>query len=90
MTSVAISPKFQVVIPKSVREALKLRPGQRMDVRLDASGAVVFEPELDIRSARGLFPGMSSHVPNDPEDATWPGGCEPLHGLSLTPDEPVP
>ncbi len=38
MTSVAISPKFQIVIPKAVREALKLRPGQRVEVRLDGEG----------------------------------------------------
>lgn len=72
MTSVAISPKFQVVIPKTVREALKLRPGQRLEVRLDsASGTVVLEPELDIRAARGFLkpvPGEDvTHIANDPE-----------------------
>lgn len=32
MQTVTVSPKFQVVIPKSVRETLHLRPGQKMQV----------------------------------------------------------
>lgn len=78
MTSVAISPKFQVVIPKAVREVLKLRPGQRVDVRLDGQGRAVLEPEIDIMSLRGICPGMNTDVPNDPEGPEWPGGCDPV------------
>lgn len=72
MTSVAISPKFQIVIPKAIRAVLNLRPGQRMEVRLDASGRVFLEPELDMRSARGFLEPISgvdvTDVPNDPDD----------------------
>lgn len=32
MEKVTISPKFQLVIPRSVRERLNLRPGQRIKV----------------------------------------------------------
>jgi len=30
MQTVKVSPKFQVVIPKELRERLKLQPGQRL------------------------------------------------------------
>jgi AbrB family looped-hinge helix DNA binding protein len=82
MTTVAISPKFQIVIPKAVREALKLRPGQRVEVRLDGAGRVLVEPELDIRSARGFLKPIAgvdvTDLPPDPEGPEWPGGCDPL------------
>ena len=82
MTSVAISPKFQIVIPKAVRDVLKLVPGQRVDVRLDGIGRVLIEPELDIRSARGFLKPIAgvdvSDIPNDPESADWPDGCDPM------------
>ncbi|MFB0506373.1 MAG: AbrB/MazE/SpoVT family DNA-binding domain-containing protein, partial [Thermodesulfobacteriota bacterium] len=32
METVTISPKYQIVIPRKVREALKLRPGIKVQV----------------------------------------------------------
>ena len=82
MTSVAISPKFQVVIPRAVRQQLNLKAGQRVHVRANEAGQVVIEPELDIMSLRGILkpiPGVDiTHVENDPEGPNWPGGCDPL------------
>lgn len=76
MTSVALSPKFQIVIPKAIREELKLVAGQRLEMRLDSLGNLILEPELDIRTARGflpLIPGIDvSDIQNDPEDLDWP------------------
>ena len=34
METVTISPKFQVVIPKAIRDRLKLRPGQKVQAIL--------------------------------------------------------
>ena len=82
MTSVAISPKFQVVIPRAVRQKLKLKVGQRVHVRANEAGQVVIEPELDIMSLHGILkpiPGVDiTHVENDPEGPDGPGGCDPL------------
>lgn len=72
MTSVAISPKFQIVIPKAVREVLKLVPGQRIEVLLDKEGRAYLEPLLDIRSAKGFLkpiPGVDlTDIPDEMED----------------------
>ena len=85
MTSVAISPKFQVVIPRAVRQQLNLKAGQRVHVRANEAGQVVIEPELDIMSLRGILkpiPGVDiTNVENDPEGPDWPGGCDPLPGV---------
>jgi len=77
MTSVAVSPKFQVVIPKEVRKQLNIQPGQRVDMRVEGLH-IVLEPELPMSALRGLCPGIDTSVPNDPEGTTWPGGCDPL------------
>ena len=72
MTSVAISPKFQIVIPKSVRQALKLRPGQRVEVSLDGQGRLLVEPEPDVLALRGFLPPLPdidvAEISNDPEE----------------------
>ena len=82
MTSVAISTKFQVVIPRAVRQQLNLKAGQRVHVRANEAGQVVIEPELDIMSLRGILkpvPGVDiTHVENDPEGLDCPGGCDSL------------
>ncbi len=50
METVTISPKYQVVIPKSVREQLKLVPGQTVQV-IAYGDRIEFLP---VRSAKEL------------------------------------
>ena len=64
MSSVALSPKFQVVIPKDIRRALNLVSGQRMEVQLNGN-KVEFTPEKTIASLRGRWPGMDTRVVRD-------------------------
>jgi AbrB family looped-hinge helix DNA binding protein len=59
MNSVAISPKYQVVIPKSVRELLHLVPGQRVQV-IPYEGRVEMVPERNIAEMRGFLKGMNT------------------------------
>ncbi len=59
MQTVTVSPKFQVVIPKSVRESLHLRPGQKMQV-IEYEGRVEFIPERNISELRGFLKGMNT------------------------------
>ncbi len=84
MTSVSLSPKFQIVIPKEVRALFNLVPGQQMQVRA-VDGHIEVVPELPMSAARGMFPGIDTDVPNDPEGPTWPGGCDPLPEPFWTP-----
>lgn len=57
MHTVTVSPKYQIVIPKPVRAALKLRPGQRVQVIL-YDGRVELVPERDIEELRGFVKGI--------------------------------
>ena len=59
MQTVTVSPKFQVVIPKSVRESLHLRPGQKMQV-IEYEGRVEFIPERNISELRGFLKGINT------------------------------
>jgi AbrB family looped-hinge helix DNA binding protein len=59
MQSVTVSPKFQIVIPKAVREALHLRPGQRMQV-MEYAGRIELVPERDIKELRGFLKGLNT------------------------------
>jgi AbrB family looped-hinge helix DNA binding protein len=59
MHAVTVSPKFQVVIPRTVRDNLQLRPGQRMQV-IEYSGRVEFIPERDIADLRGFVKGINT------------------------------
>ena len=64
MNTVAVSPKFQVVIPKEIRRALNLVSGQRMAVQLN-DGKVEFIPEKTMASLRGRWPGLDTRVVRD-------------------------
>ena len=57
MQSVSVSPKYQVVIPKAVRKALNLRPGQKLQV-IEYAGRIELIPERDIKELRGFLKGI--------------------------------
>lgn len=59
MHTVTVSPKFQVVIPKEIRKALNLRPGQRMQV-VEHEGRIEFIPERDLKELRGFLKGINT------------------------------
>ena len=62
--TVTISPKFQVVIPKSVRDALRLVPGQQVQV-VAYDNRVELIPVRPARELRGCLRGISTDVPRE-------------------------
>ena len=64
MAPVTLSPKFQVVIPRRVREVLNWRPGQKLQA-LVIGDAVQFIPVRSMRSMRGFAPGIDTTVERD-------------------------
>lgn len=58
MTSVTVSPKYQVVIPAEVRERLKLKPGQKVAV-IEKDGVVHLIPIKPLKGLKGSMPGVS-------------------------------
>jgi AbrB family looped-hinge helix DNA binding protein len=59
MATTTISPKYQVVIPKDVREKLNLKSGQKMTVVVKGE-MVYLIPEKPVESFKGFLKGMSA------------------------------
>jgi len=59
MQTVTVSPKFQVVIPRPVRDNLHLRPGQKMVV-VEYEGRIELIPQRDIAELEGFLPGIDT------------------------------
>jgi len=64
METVKVSPKFQVVIPRKVRQALGIRPGQKIQV-LVYQNRIEFIPAKRMKEMRGFLKGMDSTVERD-------------------------
>lgn len=61
MSTVTISPKFQVVIPKDCRESLGLRPGQKVEA-IPYEGRLVLVPVEPVADLRGFLAGIDTLV----------------------------
>ena len=66
MDTVTVSPKFQVVIPLKVRKALRLKPGQKIQV-ISYEGRIELVPVQPIRRARGFLKGIDTDVKRSPD-----------------------
>jgi len=59
MLTVKVSPKFQVVIPKEIRESLHVLPGQRMQV-VQYENRIELIPERDVSELEGFLQGINT------------------------------
>jgi AbrB family looped-hinge helix DNA binding protein len=61
MKHVTVSSKFQVVIPREVRESMDIRPGTRFQV-LQYENRIELIPLREPKSLRGFIKGIDTEV----------------------------
>jgi AbrB family looped-hinge helix DNA binding protein len=64
MAVVTVSPKYQVVIPQQIREALGLKPGQKVEA-VQFLDRIEFIPVRPIKAMRGFLKGLDTRVPRE-------------------------
>lgn len=67
METAIISRKYQVVIPQRIRKAMRLAPGQKVQMLL-CGDRIELIPEKSIQEMRGFLKGISTDVEQE-------GGC---------------
>jgi AbrB family looped-hinge helix DNA binding protein len=61
MGTLTISPKFQVVIPKPIRDKLRLSPGQKIQAIL-YNNRIELIPVRPIKDMRGFLKGIDTTI----------------------------
>ena len=64
MTCVTVSPKYQVVIPKEVRESMGIVSGQKIEV-LTYQNRIELIPVQPMQKMRGFLKGIETRVKRD-------------------------
>ena len=65
METVTVSPKFQVVIPRALRESLRIRPGQKVQMIL-YQNRIELIPLKPVKKARGFLKGIATGIEREP------------------------
>ena len=66
MNTVTVSQKFQVVIPRAIRDSLGIRPGQKVQV-IRYGDRIELIPLRPIRETRGFLRGIDTAVEREPD-----------------------
>lgn len=61
MTTVTVSSKYQIVIPKIARKTMKIKPGQKLQL-IQTNGKLEFIPLKSIKEARGFLKGINTDI----------------------------
>jgi len=64
MNNITISPKFQLVLPRKIREQMGLRPGQKLKA-IAYGDRIELIPVRPVRELRGFLAGIDTTVPRD-------------------------
>lgn len=68
MDIVTISPKYQIVIPRAVRETLKLVPGQKLQI-IVRDDQITLLPLRSAAALRGFLRGIDTTLERDVDRA---------------------
>ena len=63
MTYTSVSTKYQVVIPKEVREKMQVKPGQKMMI-YERGGIIHLIPSVPLKKMRGMLKGRGIDLKN--------------------------
>ncbi len=66
MDAVTVSPKFQVVIPRAVRNSLGIKPGQKVQM-IQYGDRVELIPVKPVKQTRGFLKGINTNVQREPD-----------------------
>ena len=64
MTTITLSPKFQIVIPKAIRDLLRLAPGQKIKA-IAYGDRIELIPVRPLKEMRGFLKGIDTRVPRE-------------------------
>jgi AbrB family looped-hinge helix DNA binding protein len=64
MTTITVSPKYQIVIPSRMRESLGIKPGEKLHA-IEYRGRIELVPVRSTKSARGSLRGINTDVPRE-------------------------
>lgn len=67
MTTVTVSPKFQVVIPVEIRKLFKMRPGEKFHV-ISFENRIELIPAKSIKSMKGFLKGIDTNLEREREE----------------------
>ena len=66
MEQATISTKYQVVIPKKVRDKTGIKPGQKVQV-IPYMGRIELIPVRNIQEGRGFLKGIETNIEREPD-----------------------
>lgn len=61
METITVSPKFQIVIPKKIRQKLEIKPGQKLQV-FQSGNRIEYIIINDLNTARGFLKGIDADI----------------------------
>ncbi|MGH8475672.1 MAG: AbrB/MazE/SpoVT family DNA-binding domain-containing protein [Methylococcales bacterium] len=67
MASVTVSPEYQIVLPREVREQFNIQPGQELEI-LAYDGQLHIVPVEPIAALRGIFKGAEVPFEREKQD----------------------